>query len=100
MIIVQTTYPDKKSAEAAASNIVKKKLAACVNVIRIESSHYVWKGKPRKEGEFFLIIKTAKANYRKLERWIMESHPYELPEIIRIDVSGGLPGYLAWVDKG
>jgi periplasmic divalent cation tolerance protein len=25
-------------------------------------------------------------------------HPYELPEIITLNVSGGLPAYLQWVD--
>ena len=45
MIIVLTTYPDREKAEEAARMLVGKKLAACVNIIKIEKSIYRWKGK-------------------------------------------------------
>jgi periplasmic divalent cation tolerance protein len=96
MIIVLTTYPGKKSAETAASGIVKQGLAACVNVMKIESSHYIWKGKAVKAQEFLLVIKTAEKRYKKLEAWIKKNHPYELPEIIKVPVTGGLKAYLDW----
>jgi periplasmic divalent cation tolerance protein len=94
MIIVLTTYPDRKKAESAAASIVKQGLAACVNVIKIESSHYKWKGKIVKAQEFLLVIKTTEKRYKKLEAWIKKNHPYELPEIIKVPVTGGLKAYL------
>jgi periplasmic divalent cation tolerance protein len=30
---------------------------------------------------------------------IREAHPYELPEIIAVLVTAGLPSYLDWVDQ-
>lgn len=100
MIIVLTTYPEGKSADAAARRLVEKRLAACVNIIRIESSVYRWKGRLKGEGEFLLLIKARAKDYRRLESAIRSDHPYSLPEIIRLRVDGGLPGYLAWIEKG
>lgn len=99
MIIVLTTYPDKKKAEAIAEKLVKKELAACVNIIKIEKSIYKWKGKIHKDGEYLLIIKTKRQVYRKLEIFIKENHPYKLPEIIYFNIEGGNKDYLSWIDK-
>jgi periplasmic divalent cation tolerance protein len=99
MILVLTTYPDKKKAQTTARKMIKQKLARCINVIKIESSHYIWKGKICQGSEFLLVIKTADKNYKKLENFIKKNHPYEMPEIIKLDVSGGLPAYLTWVDQ-
>jgi len=99
MIIILTAYPDGKSASTAASKIVKKDLAACVNVIKVESSHYKWKDKQVKAQEFLLIIKTSARKYKKLEAWIGKNHPYDLPEVVRLPVSGGSKAYLAWIDS-
>ena len=100
MIIVLTTYPERKSANAAARKLVQGRLAACVNVVKIESSLFRWKGRLRIEKEYLLMIKARARDYRKLESAIRSDHPYSLPEIIRLRVDGGLPDYIAWVEKG
>lgn len=100
MILVLSTYPDKKDAQTIAKKIIKQKLAACVSIIKIESSHYKWKGKLVEGKEFLLIIKTTNKNYKKLETFVRNNHPYQVPEIIKLDVSDGLPAYLNWVDFG
>jgi periplasmic divalent cation tolerance protein len=43
------------------------------------------------------MIKTTRRAYPKVERFIKSSHPHEVPEIIWLDVKGGLKEYLAWV---
>ncbi len=98
MIIVLTTYPDSKSAMKAAELLVEKNLAKCVNVMALESSIYKWKGKLKKGKEFLLIIKAADSFYPKIELAIKTDHPYELPEVIELPVTGGLKSYLDWVD--
>ncbi|MFH1785693.1 MAG: divalent-cation tolerance protein CutA [Candidatus Micrarchaeota archaeon] len=97
MIVVLTTYP--KNAQTIAKKIIKEKLARCINIIKIESSHYEWKGKLCEGKEFLLVIKTANKNYKKLEKFIKKNHPYEMPEIIKLNVSGGLPAYLRWIES-
>ncbi len=98
MIIVLTTYPDRKSASASARALVKKKLAACVNILKIESSVYEWEGKMKEDGEFLLMIKAAPRNYKAIEKAIASGHPYEVPEIISIKADGGHGKYLSWVE--
>ena len=99
MIIVLSAYPDRKSAEKSASEIVEKKLAACVSMIAIDRSFYRWKGKVEKHPEYLLLIKTTKKAYARLERQIKKTHPHHVPEIIFIEVKGGQKDYLEWVRK-
>ena len=42
-LIVFTTMPDLASAEELAETLVTVKLAACVNVLPIMTSFYMWK---------------------------------------------------------
>ena len=44
-----------------------------------------------------LLIKTTRDAYPRLEKLIREAHPYELPEIIAVLVTTGLPAYLDWI---
>ncbi|MBN1169496.1 divalent-cation tolerance protein CutA [Candidatus Micrarchaeota archaeon] len=99
MIIVLTAYPDMKSARQAGRKIVEKELAACVSIVKIEESVYRWKGKIKSGGEFLLIIKTTKKAYLQLEAFIRMDHPYELAEVIMIEVKGGSRGYLEWISS-
>ena len=46
-----------------------------------------------------MLIKTTRARYAELEAAIRAGHPYELPEIIAVSLTGGLPAYLHWVDS-
>ena len=99
MIIVLTTVSKKSDAEKLAKALVAKKLAACVNIVRLGGSIYRWKGKVVKEKEFLLLIKTAKP-YEKVERFIKKHHSYGLPEIISFPIAKGYKKYLAWLARG
>jgi periplasmic divalent cation tolerance protein len=99
MIIALSTYPDKKKAEGAAKKMVKEELAACVNILKIENSVYRWKGKMEKHPEYLLIIKTTRKAYTRLEMFIKEDHPHDVPEILFLNVEGGNKDYIRWVDS-
>lgn len=99
MILILTTVPKQSDAEKLAKLLVEKKLAACVNIIKIEKSIYLWKGKIVENKEFLLIIKSTAGKYVKLERTIRKNHPYKLPEIVRLRVDGGYKKYLDWVAR-
>jgi periplasmic divalent cation tolerance protein len=72
--------------------------AACVNVLAPCRSVYRWKGAVEEASEVPVLIKTATDRYSDLEAAIRALHPYELPEIIAVGVTTGLPAYLSWVD--
>lgn len=98
-ILVLTTLPDQASAEKLAESLIQEKVAACINVLAPCTSHYEWQGKLEKSQEIPLLIKSTAQKYSLLEACIMRHHPYELPEIISVSISNGLPAYLAWVQE-
>ena len=98
-LMVLNTCPDSETAERIAADLVAAKLAACVQVLPGLRSYFHWAGKVDCSDEYLLLIKTAAASYPALERRIRELHPYELPEIIGVPVSMGLPDYLSWIDE-
>ena len=95
--IVFCTVPDADSGHRIAAQLVEYGLAACVNLIPGIESVYRWKGQLEKESEVLLMIKSRSADYTDVEAAISALHPYELPEIIAVPLSNGLPGYLDWV---
>ncbi len=98
MIIVLTAYPDMRSAEKSAENLLDEGLAACVNMIQIGKSIYRWKGRIRKEKEYLLLIKTTIKAYRDVEIHIKKNHPYDIPEVIYLKASGGDKDYIRWLE--
>ena len=96
-LLVITNCPDEASANAIALAIVEASLAACVNVLPRVQSVYRWQGAVESASEIPLLIKTTAANYPALEKAIAGLHPYEVPEIIALPITQGLPAYLNWV---
>ncbi len=97
--LVLCTCPDEDVAVNIAENIVAQKLAACVNVLPAVYSVYQWQDNVESAKEHMILIKTTKAKYASLEQVISSLHPYEIPEIIAIDINSGLPEYLKWIDN-
>ena len=97
-LVVMNTCPDSETAGRIAADLVERRLAACVQVLPGLQSYFHWDGKVDCEEEHLLLIKTSSASYPALERRIRELHPYQLPEIIGVPVSKGLPGYLSWIN--
>ncbi len=95
--MVITTLPTKEDAENLAEGILGNRLAACVQMTDIRS-FFLWEGALQREDEVAMHIKTTAARYGALESYIREYHPYDVPEIIMLPISGGLPGYLDWLD--
>jgi len=99
MLLVITNLPDAQSAAKLAQQIVEARAAACVNQLAPCTSTYRWQGKMESATEVTLLIKTTRAAYPRLEKLISMAHPYELPEIIAVPVTAGLPAYLSWIDN-
>ena len=95
-VIIVSTYPNKKSLNKISNQVVKDKLAACVNISKI-SSIYSWKGKIENESEYLAFFKTTQKNKRKLKEKIKKTHPYDVPEIVEIPVKSINQPYLKWL---
>ncbi|MDO8927336.1 MAG: divalent-cation tolerance protein CutA [Sideroxyarcus sp.] len=97
VIMVISNLPDRATAERIADALVTEGVAACVNILAGCTSVYRWEGKLNHTDEVPLLIKTTRAAYPRLEAALRKLHPYELPEIVALPVSAGLPDYLNWV---
>jgi periplasmic divalent cation tolerance protein len=97
-ILVLTHVPDQIVAERIANALIKAKLAACINIGAACQSIYEWKDAIETQTEFPLHIKTNQDCYQKVEALILKMHPYELPDIIALNVHGGYNAYLQWLD--
>ena len=95
--IAIAAFADKKSAKETAKLLVDKRLAACVQMLPVESI-YLWQDEICDDSETVLFIKSKTALFDKITAAIKETHPYEVPEIIQIPITEGLPEYLRWID--
>lgn len=93
------TCPDKLTAEKIARFIVEQQLAACVNVLPSVTSIYRWQNAIEQADEVLLLIKAKASVYAELEQTIKANHPYDVPEIIALEIKQGLPSYLQWIDS-
>lgn len=96
-LLVLTNCPDEATANAIALALVEEKFAACVNILPRVQSIYRWQGAVESAVEVPLLIKTTAAAYPALEAAIRERHPYDVPEIIALPITAGLPAYLNWL---
>ena len=96
-LLVLTTCASVTEAEDLANTLVKRRLAACVNMIRDIMSTYRWQDAVQHERETLLMIKTTETGLAAVEQTIKERSSYELPEVVAIPVQGGSAEYLDWL---
>ena len=94
--VVITTTDNEEVANKMASDLVEQRLAACVQVDKVKSFFY-YEDECRQEKEFRLMIKAASKNYKFIEESIKLNHNYQLPQIIKLDITGGLVKYIDWI---
>jgi periplasmic divalent cation tolerance protein len=97
LTLIVTMVPETGVGEAIAEVLVSSKVAACVNIIGGATSCYRWKGKLQKDSEALLLVKTRTQLASRVQEIIEDIHPYELPEVVVLPITGGSERYLNWV---
>ncbi len=97
-VLLYVTNPSKAEARRIANHILKKRLAACANILSPANALYHSKGKLADEKEWVLILKTTSKNAKRAEREIEKIHPYSVPCIIRIPASAN-EKFFKWVKQ-
>ncbi|MFP2929784.1 divalent-cation tolerance protein CutA [Pyxidicoccus sp. 3LG] len=97
VILVLVTAPSADKAAELARTLVEEQLAACGNIVPGLRSIYRWEGKVQDEPEVLLLLKTRSALFEALRARIVALHPYQVPEVLRVDVADGHAPYLAWI---
>lgn len=96
--VLLTTTPDKAAARTIAWALVERHLAACVQMLPVDSV-YQWQGKAEEAAEILLICKIKRSDYAEVEAAILKLHSYETPEIVMLPVEAGFSAYLSWIDE-
>jgi len=95
--VVLCTISDEEKAAALGRELVERRLAACVNIVPRLRSIYRWKGELCDDPEALMILKTRRAMVPALREAIAARHPYEVCEIVALDVTDCHAPYLAWL---
>lgn len=94
--VVLITAPDAAEAGRLAQLLVGERLAACVNLVPVQSV-YRWEGEVQEDAEVLLIAKTHASRLDALVARIEGAHSYDVPEVLALSVVGGSAAYRAWV---
>jgi len=95
--IILTTVPPELDTATLARSLLSEQLVACVNVLPVMHSHYRWQGAIESASEHQLILKTTMGRVESVRQRLEALHPYDVPEFLVIEASGGSEGYLAWL---
>ncbi len=97
LICVSTTFASREDALEMAQKVVEERLVACAQ-LHEALSLYRWQGKVMLEGEWVLVMKTTLKRYERLEPYLKEHHPYDVPEIIVTEIIHAESTYGQWIE--
>jgi len=97
-VVALSTVATAEDADRLAKALVERRLAACVNVVPGVVSHYRFEGEQHRDAELLLVIKTRTEKLDALRAALVELHPYEVPELVALEISAGHEAYLEWLD--
>jgi periplasmic divalent cation tolerance protein len=96
--VLLSTFPSEDIATEIVKKLLEEKLCACANILRVDSL-YTWKGKIEDGKEFLCIFKTTTHNSARLGQEIIRLHPYEVPEIVELEMKSVTSDYLKWMEE-
>jgi periplasmic divalent cation tolerance protein len=91
------TAPDAEVAERVVTALVNERLAACGNIVPGVVSIYRWEDAIQRDVEVVVVLKTTAERVQATMERAAALHPYEVPELLVVDVAAGLAQYLQWV---
>lgn len=97
MILILTTFNDKKEAKEIGKKLLNNKLIACYNLIPVESAYW-WKNKIQETNEVLMIMKTNR-DFIEVQKFISERHSYDVPEIVAVNPADVNKKYSKWVEE-
>ena len=96
-VIVLTTVGANHDAHELATDLVEKRLAACVNIVPRIHSVYRWQGKVERDDEQLLIMKTVDERLPALKHVLFARHPYDVPELVIVNIDDIGDAYRDWL---
>jgi len=93
-----TSVDSQATAESLAHDMVRQRLAACVQVSAPTTSVYHWEDNLESAKEYCLSIKTTAERLDDAIAWLRQHHPYKVPELVWWPVHAS-DAYADWVRK-
>jgi periplasmic divalent cation tolerance protein len=94
---VQFTIDDAAARDAIVDELLRRRLVACAQTVGPVTSRYWWNGEISEASEWLVVCKTVPRHVDEVIEAVRSRHPYEVPEIVAAEISGGLTAYLDWV---
>ena len=99
LCLVYMTAGSLKEAKKISKILVEQNFAACINILEKMTSVYKWGDKLEEGQEVVLIAKTRKKLMPKLIETVNSHHSYDCPCIIELQIHGGNPEFLSWIER-
>ena len=96
-LLIYTTLASEADAQSFVQHLVDRRLVACGTILHGARSIYRWKGQITNESEAFVILKSRHGRWAELQAEVRQEHPYDVPELIAVPATMGLPSYLQWI---
>jgi periplasmic divalent cation tolerance protein len=96
--IIMITCPSE-FVETLTTTLLKKRLAAAINILPAVQSWYWWDNTICSKEESLLLVKTHTSRFCKLEQIVKELHPYQVPSIVMLPIISGTDDYLNWISQ-
>ena len=98
LLIVVTTFASLEDAKKMAHQLIKGRLAACVQIQEGVHSIYRWEDKICEGKEVLMSAKTIADKWIDISSFIKSHHPYDLPEVIAYVPEKYEAHYGKWVE--
>src|SRR4030095_1903905 len=99
VLLALSTFPDAEIARRISNQLVSERFVACANILPCVESIYRWKGNIESGNETLVFFKVSEDRQSGFKDKLRSLHPYDVPEIIFVPVTSGLPEYLQWVSE-
>ena len=96
-IQIMVSINDSEQAEKIIKALLHDRLIACGQCLPKMTSYYRWQDELCSDEEYLVLLKTQKQHFQDVAQCIKKHHPYEVPEIIAIDIVTGNEDYLTWI---
>lgn len=96
-IQIMVSINDRVQAEVLIKALLTAGLIACGQCLPKMVSYYRWQDEVRGDDEYLILLKTQKKHFSAAEQLIQKLHPYDVPEIIAVDIVAGSDDYLTWI---
>lgn len=97
-VVILTTLSTEEDAVKLVRALLERRLVACGTITPKVRSLYRWEGKVADEQEVVVLLKTRSGCLDALKKSFTELHPYKVPELLALPVTGGLDRYLQWIN--